>query len=291
MIWSWCRSLSRPLSGLQTGAGTPLLDPGTAVYDSSRDRVLVWEAARAAIIAAEGVDGDRTVFSDHVTGTGVALSAVRRMVLDSARDRVIALEAPTQGGQLVAIDLATGNREVLEDLGAGGAPAIMAPRGLALSADGDDVFVGDDTTNSIIRITLASGVRNIVSDASNGTGPQFDGIRDLVLEPGLDRLLLLDAEGLAVYAVVTGNGSRTLITSDEPTSGPALAHATILEYGTVDGAVFVAGASAVWWIDTDTGTRSLLSGGTLGSGPLQQNVAGMALDTIRGDLIAVSRAD
>ena len=161
------------VSGLNTGGGTPFLDARSAVYDKQADRVLVWEEARAAIIEVEGIDGDRSVFSDHVTGEGIALTAVRSMVLDDAGDRLVVLDNTPTGPLLVAVALASGDREVLEDLSAGSFLAIDDARGLALNSTGSFAYVGDVDRNAVVRINLSNGDRAILSGAAAGTGVAY----------------------------------------------------------------------------------------------------------------------
>jgi hypothetical protein len=277
------------LSGLTTGGGTPFLDARSAVYDKPRDRVLVWEEARAAILEVEGIDGDRQVFSDHVTGDGVTLTAVRSMVMDSADDRIIVLDDAPAGALLVAVDLATGDREVLIDLEAGSNLTIETARGLALNSTGAFAYVGDADRNAVIRISLSTGARALLSGPTTGTGQQFDGIRDLAFEAGPNRLLLLDDTGGALYGVGLAGGDRTVIADAGGAIGALLVDAAVIEIGATEGTVYVAGGTEVWEVETDTGSGDRLSGRTIGSGPLQDRVAGMALDTSRDRLVVVSR--
>ncbi len=276
------------VSGLNTGGGTPFLDARSAAYDKAADRVLVWEEARAAIIEVEGIDGDRNVFSDHVTGGGVTLTAVRGMVLDDANDRLVVLDSAPTGPLLVAVALDNGDREVLEDLGAGSVLPIDDARGLALNSTGNFAYVGDVDRNAVIRLNLANGDRAILSGASAGTGQLFDGIRDLAFEPGVNRLILLDDTGAALYGIGLAGGDRTVIVDVAGGIGALLVSADVIEIG-ADDLVYVGGGSEVWKVETDTGSGDRLSGATRGSGPLQERISGMALDTSRDKLVVVSR--
>jgi hypothetical protein len=142
--------------------------------------------------------------SDANHGTGPLFSTTtQREAYDLSRDRLLVTDAGTPV-QLLAVDVATGNRSVLSGDAVGSGPAFVAPLGVAVDAVNDRVLVLDGGTFSMIAVDPVTGDRSYVTlggadpdllrgnrraagkggtQSPVGTGPLFQAPRDLVIDP------------------------------------------------------------------------------------------------------------
>ncbi len=161
--------------------------------------------------------GARSVVADASTGTGPALAGVEDFVLDTrpsaGAHKALALVG-TPGYLLLSVDLVTGDRTPIADLGA--APAVIEPRHLRLDAPNNRVlFIDGDRDgdgDALYAVDLDSGVRTVISSASVGGGYAVGYFSDFVLEPAVNptRALVSDETAQGFVAVDLGTGHRTL---------------------------------------------------------------------------------
>jgi hypothetical protein len=179
------------------------------------------------------------------------------------------------GTGLVAVDLPTGDREVVSDANVGAGTAIVDPRALAFDVNGGTCFVWDEGRSAVISVDVLTGNRLLVSSSTRGTGPALTSVRALAYDATRNRLLAVDvgATETVLVAVDPGSGNRSLITG----SGTAL---ELPRSMVVDGDnAYVGDASlrAIVAVNLLTGDRSILSDSTHGQGPLFVSPKSLAL--------------
>ena len=90
----------------------------------------------------------------------------------------------------------------------GSGPGFLAPRGIAVEADGTLVVV-DSSLDAVVRVDPLSGDRTIISDDSIGGGPGFISPRGIAVET--DGTLVVTDQGLEVVVRVDpGSGEDGL---------------------------------------------------------------------------------
>jgi hypothetical protein len=125
--------------------------------------------------------------------------------LDLARGRALTTRA--HSNPIVAIDLKSGNRNVLSGDNAGTGPALQEPTALAVAPAMGLVFAWDKTGKHLLAIDLASGNRRLVADTMTGMGVSL---------PSLDHLafaqeLLYAEQGGSVLAFDPIEGHRVVV--------------------------------------------------------------------------------
>jgi hypothetical protein len=196
-------------------------------------------------------------------------------------------------------DPVTGARTIISQFGVRGTGpnfgnAGGAYGGLVVSPTGE-IFVHGANT-AIYKIDPVTGNRTIISDNFTGTGPSmYYGEGDIILGQ-TGELFAVAANSDAIVAIDPANGNRSIVSGLGVGSGPVLAH----PYGltiTPDGDfyAFITSASPVddlvFFVDRETGNRTIVSGGGIGSGPEFSRVG---LDTTLlpdGDLAVVDGAN
>lgn len=143
-----------------------LTEPSAPVLDGTR--ALVFDRPDddpSRIVAIDSSTGMDTVFSGDNVGSGPSLDGYHPggMVIDRARNQIIAALDHDTRPALMAIDLNTGNREVLSDQGVGHGPGLDGPSSLSLSTSGAFVYVGDRGSWEILAIDTTTGERVIVA--------------------------------------------------------------------------------------------------------------------------------
>jgi hypothetical protein len=228
------------LSGGAVGSGPVFVEPRGMAFDpgdaaaSVPARYLVVDEDLDALLAVDPANGARTIVSDATTGTGPALGAPQAVALelDDTGRTGRALVVTEDPAALIAVDLATGNREELSGPNKGdgsplGAPlaVLMELRRLPPADPGTDaapIFTNPfETTGyalvvhagagALLAIELATGRRTELLASNLGKGPQLDIPRGVWLDPANDVLLIAD-EGLdALVAVDRESSDRVII--------------------------------------------------------------------------------
>ena len=211
------------------GAGDSLEGAAGIAYDDITNpgtpRLLVSNGGFGAtdrIVAVDVATGDRSVlssFADSV-GTGAFIDRPGALKLDAANHSVLVLDA--SAGQVVAVDLVTGNRNVFS--GDTVQPSIASGRGLAFVPAGSRVLVS--SIGTIISIDNASQRSTLVSP-SVGSGFAMNYPEGLAIEQaGTPASLLIADAGLnSLSRLNLATGARTIVSSstDNVGTGPSLA--------------------------------------------------------------------
>ncbi len=188
-----------------------LLNPNDIVLDSDR-ALLVDEVLRAVVAVDLGSNGQRSVLSGDDNGSGNPFTTPSSIALDSTNGRALVGD----GSLVIAVDLATGNRNQIADLGAGN--EIL------------DIAVDEGNGGRLLLVTLdgvqtvpsAGGTATDFSSASTGSGPVLESPASIVIDNAGNRALVTDSSDAAVVAVDLVNGDRSTVASTAIGSGTNL---------------------------------------------------------------------
>jgi hypothetical protein len=211
------------------GAGDPLIGAAGIAYDDITNpgtpRLLVSDGGSGApdrIVAVDIATGDRSVlssFADSV-GAGAFIDTPGALKLDAANHRVFVLDAAA--GQVVAVDLVTGNRNLFS--GDTVQSSIASTRGLAFVPTGSRVLAAK-SDGAIISVDSVSQRSTLVSP-SVGSGFAMNYPEGLVIEQAGTpaSLLVADAGTASLARVNLATGARTIVSSsaDNVGTGPSI---------------------------------------------------------------------
>jgi hypothetical protein len=215
------------------GAGTPLAGATGIALDTvtapGSPRLLVSEGGTGTgtfdhLIAVDIATGDRTLLSSfgENVGTGPLIHVPGSLRIDAAHHQVMVLD--TQGQQIVAVDLSTGNRSVHSAHGL--QPGMAATRGMAIEPATSRLLVAKEggtivsIDDSVRRSSLVSG--------SVGSGFAMNYPEGLIIEQATGTpasLLVTDAGTGTLTRVNLATGARTVVSgvSANVGTGPSLA--------------------------------------------------------------------
>jgi DNA-binding beta-propeller fold protein YncE len=286
-------------------APAPMQAPEAVALDAERNRALIIDSYRNALLTVDLATGRRTVV--HVPPDSLVLDAravlphlmpaqppaiplVDVAVLGNEGQRALAVARRA----LFSVELASGKATVISDVRTGSGPvfgqivdaAVDAPRGRAL--------VLDAAAGALMAVDLATGSRAVISDDTTGSGPSLGQASALALDEAGTRAFVLGGAGetAALVAVDLGTGDRTLIASAERGSGPDLGNPNDVALDAAGNRALVtdwllAGLVAV---DLDTGDRTLVSAAETASGPGLEQPSGVTMDAPQGRALLVDPA-
>lgn len=216
------------VSSTTIGAGDPLVGAAGIVYDDITNpgtpRLLVSDGGSGApdrIVAIDFATGDRSVLSSFAgsVGTGAFIDTPGALKLDVANHSLLVLDAAA--GQVVAVNLVTGNRNVFS--GDTVQPSIASTRGLAFVPAGSRVLV---SSNSAIISVDSASQRSTLLSPSVGSGFAMNYPEGLVIEQSGTpaSLLVADAGTASLTRVNLATGARTIVSSsaDNVGTGPSI---------------------------------------------------------------------
>lgn len=206
---------------------------------------------------------------------GVGIAALVDEITDAIEEDDNPSSLRVAGTGLIAIDLPTGDREVVSDANVGAGTALVDPRALAFDADDGRCFVWDEGRGAVISVDVVTGDRVLVSSTTRGTGSALTSVRALAYDTARNRLLAVDVRATATVlaAIDPATGNRTVITG----SGTALELPRSLAVDGDRALVGDASLRAIVTVDLLTGDRDTFSDSAHGQGPLFVSPNGLAL--------------
>ena len=200
-------------------------------------------------------------------------------------------------GSVVAINPVTGNRTVVSDSVHGAGPQLpiqqitVDSHGVIYAATG--VLV-PSSPGAILRIDPITGDRTIISDVNHGTGPLLmSGVTDASsgIAVGSDgSIYTADRQNGNLFRIDPLTGNRTPISAGVQSIQYPINNSSGLRLGTHND-LLVATSNAqslVVDIDLATGTRTNISGGLHGSGPILTSLPGGITGDGLGNLVVGS---
>ncbi len=295
--------VANALTTIADAAGLPAGDIVVSAEIASGD----W-----GLIEINPITGDRTILSDNTHGTGMPFTLAAGVQVMANGDLLVAdagapdqliypdddLTPPPPGSpaRLYLVDPTTGNRTVISQdaFTSQIAPYPVYPQigsGAGFGSVGEARQVGnqilaiasnDGFTGQLMSVDPTNGNRSIVSGGSVGSGTQlfftggFSTSGNTAFEPSYQGLFRID--------LTTGN--RTIIAG--PTEGTGARFVLGRDVASYYGQLYVSGAGqqndpatyGVFRIDPNTGDRSVVTNGTVGSGPFGNNATlAMAIES------------
>lgn len=197
-------------------------------------------------------------------------------VIDEKHNRLVVSDPGL--GQLVAVNLTSGERSFLTENGIGDGPKLVWPDQLAVTLDNKFAYVLDarlDATEMLFKIDLTTGNREVISDLSIYSR---DNTAALALDEAHNRVFV--AFGLTIGVVDLTTGKHEIIANQTIGLGPILHGVGDMVYDDTADRLLVASSAQelIVAIDLKTNKRSVLFDGTSGTGPALTPIASLALD-------------
>lgn len=200
------------ISDNSNGAGQDFYDfgPSNIIHDSINNRVIVGNISTFGrsnnILAVDLATGDRSILTENVsTGSGTGIENIMSVEYDSANQRLLFLDRLTGTGNLVTVDIDTGDRSEV-------ASGLYFSDDVAYDATNDRSLVTEDFTPAnaaILGIDMMSGVKTILSKSGVGIGDSFGNPSDIVYDESNDRVFVTDLTNDAILSVDLTSGDRT----------------------------------------------------------------------------------
>lgn len=143
--------------------GGPMRQPAAIVYEQATDTVFVLLPLDDAILSVDMKTGNKSLVTGNVAGFGNVgegenLRTSRNMAADLESQTLYVIDSSVG---LIAVDIATGNREVISSNSLGGGVPFIDPRGIAFDKAHDRFFIGDRIHNSLIVVDKNTGDRAV----------------------------------------------------------------------------------------------------------------------------------
>lgn len=159
----------RVISGENRGDG-PLLGFPMGVVLAANNHALVVDRTLNTLLDIDLNSGDRRAISggdddESIIGNGDNFQRLAGgLVLDAANNRAIVADGGNTGRRaLWTVDLATGDRKILSEVGDGFGASFNFPQNMALDTANDRVFLADQISNVLLVVDLISHDRAIFS--------------------------------------------------------------------------------------------------------------------------------
>ncbi len=215
-----------------------------------------------------GETGSSELFSETVlvtvvnnVGTGDTLNFPQGIVLNVATNQL--LVANRANGDIIGVNLTTGNRSAISDFNTGTGTNFGEPVDIALDTINNQLFVVDAgfRTTGIIAVDLATGNRTVISDSNTGGGVNFLTPSGIVLDATNDRLLVTNSDDDSIIAVNLTTGNRTIISDNNIGIGATLDNpqGIELDFGSNRLLVSERFGGEITGIDLTTGNRTIIS--------------------------------
>lgn len=188
-------------SRLVTGASTGFNVANSIAVDEGRDLLYVGGGHGVSVFAnARTVTGD-VAPARVIAGGATQFSGLeRRIHLDAAHDRLY-VAVPSGPRVLVFDAVSTKNGDVAPDrVISGASTTFLFPWGLAVDAQRDLVYVGDQGDNSVMVFANASTATGDVAPSRKiqGAATLIAGVSDIFVDEGTDTIYVADADSDAV---------------------------------------------------------------------------------------------
>jgi sugar lactone lactonase YvrE len=247
----------------------------------------VLDGALHALVELDLKQGSAAVRSDPFRGAGLPLLRSFGLDVDVTRKRAWVVSS---SGDLVAIDLATGDRSPLSDASHGSGPMPGFARAVVDDAKNKRLLIVDSASPAILATDEATGNRTLFSDATKGVGPRFVEPRDGALDAGRARLLVADAGLHAIVAVELKNGDRTILSDANHGNGPKLTFPTAVTLSDDGKRAFVldVGDGTIVGVDLASGDRQIVSSGPKAGPPFLDGTRNVAFVKLDEELVLIA---
>ncbi|WP_444896114.1 hypothetical protein [Microbulbifer sp. SSSA005] len=221
-----------------------------------------------SIYSVQRDSGDRTQLTKWVSGDLTSLA------LTGSGGEAYTTRAAGTFGEIIKFDLSSGDYSVISSSNSSSPKGIGAdmvnPRGIALDEANGQLYVGDDSTDSILRIDIASGDRTTISGNGIGSGEPVYQPMDLIVDFDSNQIYVANGSAQNILQVDIATGNRSVVTSWTKGEGLRLENPWSIGRGADSDRLLVSGIlidPVVMSVDTSTGDRAEISSNHVGSGP------------------------
>lgn len=239
----------------------PLLNPSDIEIDTGGGRALLVDAALRALVAVDLNSGLRSIVSDDDTGTGNSFSAPNGVAYDAVNNRAFVAD----GSEIIAVDLANGNRSVFSSL-AGEAVA----RDVALEESGSRrlLLISSGDNGNTVKLQTVPSTGGAAADFS----PAVTFTADSSVAVDDARALVASIDGTVVAVDLSDGSTSPIATSGDGFGADLIAPFDIAVSAdgsralVADGGDGTSNQPAIVSIDLNSRTRTIASGANSGAG-------------------------
>ena len=291
------------LASVGVGSGPALAGVSCMAVDAARSRLLAaatWEqqdVLHQALIAVDLSTGDRTVIADDSTGAGPAPGPARGLDLEPGGNRAWLSVADGFLSKVIAVDLSTGDRTLIAELGVSDQrlPGIGA---LVRDPARDRVLVLDDPRR-IMAVGQGGAAAPWLNQVIIGLGPFLSTSQALGLDDVRGRAFFLgrpregEVMSLGIWPQEIA-GWRSFVTeSNGSRRGPLRGARDMILDLPRDRAIVSSndkefGTSVLYSLDLDSGEHAKLAGPGTALGPLPDLLGSIAMDTLHHSILGVT---
>jgi len=181
------------------------------------------------------------------------------------------VDGPNPGnGEVIRFYTSTSQDTLTNNLSPLGAPNLDSPEDMAFDLNGNVVTADEGITtgvSQVVRVDRNTGVRTLISGPGVGSGPALGGPYSIAVE-GTGNFLVLDfdpATSTSRLLRITPAGARSVLSSNAVGTGPALGFTARVRV--LNGVIYLLDGGRVLSVNAITGSRTLISGPTRGTGP------------------------
>lgn len=146
-------------------------------------------------------------------GSGPTFDTARSVTYDDASNTAYILDGFyfSNVSTIFAVDLTTGNRQILSDNSTGSGISFSATTHIAMDTNANRVLVADAGLDAIISVDPATGNRAIVADNSTGSGAPLNFPGAMAFDADNNRLLVANMGENSLISIDLATGERSLI--------------------------------------------------------------------------------
>jgi hypothetical protein len=171
---------------------------------------------------------------------------------------------------LIAVNLETGEKNIVSDANVGTGPLFGSTRGITIHHESKTAFITNTLLGGsyIIKVDLTNGNRAIVSNFEVGIGPFMTAIYDVIVNPLGTELFSSDINDGAIYKINIESGDRSYLKPAVLGQNASIIY-SLFANSTFTQAFAVNGRTdSIFKIDLVTGAIVVISNSTIGAGPV-----------------------
>lgn len=255
------------------GKSPPMDRPAAVAYDPGEDAYLVVDFGNDTLLRVDPDDGERKLLTDFAdAGSGPIVAKPGNIALDAARRALYVHDGSS--GAITRVDLTTGDRRLAFDHDPKFGPLPQFVSGLHFEASSGDLIAS--TESHFVRYDLATDVRTELARVTVGEGAALESFMPFLLHDGARRELLFGTASFGLRAVDLTRGDR--LDRVAASIGLDSFNDAVLR---ADGDTLLHLAPSFGSLvsrDLDTLEATLVSDGSIGSGPPFNFPNALALD-------------
>ncbi len=241
-----------------------------AKIDSEHQRIFVMNSTVPAIASFDLVSGNGQYTVElggkMALGSGDKFNGISGLTVDGANNRAIV--ANTDNENVVAVDLASGDRSTIAHVG-----PWLNINGISINPDNNHLVLSNrNPSSSLISIDPLDGQSTIVSSSDVGSGDIGLVWPDGIVIDNSNRALVPSGVAKTIIAVDLMTGARSLVSGVNGEvmvgAGPVFARPMGIDLYSVENTALVidAEARALFSVDLANGNREILSSDEVGTG-------------------------